>query len=184
MEYVLKGLFGERSLTKVVGVFTTRAQADAAALEVQKAPGMAAWQSRVLGPQDSKISRHNLFARSMEPEQRGMFRTLVMAHSVTGFAGAVAGGAVFVWLFNSGIGMVVGSPWMALFPMIFFGAVFGLLLGGLISLRPDHVWLISAVRSALEKNQWVLIVHPTDADQTAVVKQTLSLRGANILKSL
>ena len=184
MEYVLKGLFGEKSLTKVVGLFADKKQADAAAFEVQKAPGMAPWQSRVLGPQDSKMSRHNLLARTMEPEQGGIFKTLIMAHSVAGFLGAIVGGLLFFWLYRGGNGMVVASPMMALFPMVGFGAVLGLLLGGLISLRPDHVWLITAVRSALEQNQWALVVHPTDADQTAAVKQALNNSGANILKSL
>ena len=184
MEYILKGLFGEKSLTKVVGLFADKNQADAAAAGVLRAPGMVAGQARVLGPQDAKLSRRDLFGRTMEPEQRGIFRTLFLTHGITGLVGGVAGLLLFLWLYRSGQPMVASSPLLAFIAIVGFAITFGLLLGGLIAIRPDHVWLITAVRSALKKNRWAVIVHPTDADQTAAVREILRDSGAEVLKSL
>ena len=53
-----------------------------------------------------------------------------------------------------------------------------------IAIRPDHVWLTTAVRTALKENRWAVIVHPLDADQTAASKEMLSQSGTEVLKSL
>ena len=45
MEYILKGMFGEKSLTKVVGLFANKKEADAAATNVLKAQGMFGGQA-------------------------------------------------------------------------------------------------------------------------------------------
>ena len=184
MDYLLKGLFGEKSLTKVVGLFADRQQADAAAAGVLNSPGMVPGQARVLGPQDAKMSRRELFGRAMEPEQRGIFKTLFFAHIVTGLAGGIAGLLLFLWLNRSGQPMVASSPLLAFIAFVGFGITFGLLLGGLIAIRPDHVWLINSVRSALQDKRWAVVVHPIDAGQTAAARETLRASGAEVLKSL
>lgn len=184
MEYVLKGMFGEKSLTKVVGLFIDKTQADAAAADVMKTPGMVAGQTRVLGPQDAKMSHRELFGRSMEPEQHGIFKTMLITHGVTGLAGGVLGVLLFIWFYRNGQPMVVSSPMLAFIAMVGFGMTFGLILGGLLTIRPDHIWLISAVRSALKENRWAVVVHPTDAEQTVAAKETLRQSGAEVLKSL
>ena len=61
----------------------------------------------------------------MLPEQRGIFKTLFITHGITGLSGAIVGLLLFAWLLRS----------------------------GLIAIRPDHVWLITAVRNALKRNQ-------------------------------
>ncbi|CAN5343666.1 hypothetical protein BH10PSE16_BH10PSE16_12860 [soil metagenome] len=184
MEYILKGMFGEASLTKVAGLFSDRRQADAAAAEVLKAPGIAAGQVRVLGPQDARMSRREIFGRSLEPEQGGIFKTLFITHGITGLAGAIVGLLLFAWLYRSGQPMVASSPLLAFIAIVGFAITFGLLLGGLIAIRPDHVWLITAVRSALKKNKWAVIVHPLNTGQTDAARETLRKSGAEILKSL
>jgi len=146
VEYILKGMFGEKSLTKVVGLFPDKSQADAAVSKVLKAPGMVAGQVRVLGPEDAKMSRREIFGRTMEPEQRGIFKTLFLTHGITGLAGALLGVLLFTWFYRSGQPMVASSPMLAFIAIVGFATTFGLLLGGLIAIRPDHVWLITAVR--------------------------------------
>ncbi|MDQ3058839.1 MAG: hypothetical protein M3R45_04860 [Pseudomonadota bacterium] len=184
MEYLLKSLFGEKSLTKVVGLFPTQGQAEAAAQGVLKTPGMVPGQARVLGPQDARISRSELFGRTMEPEQRGIFKTFFTTHAITGMVGAIVGLLLYVWFYRIGQPMVTSSPLVAFIAIVGFSTTFGLLFGGLLTLRPDHVWLINAVRSALKQNRWAVVVHPTDPDQSAAVKEALQQSGAEVLKSL
>lgn len=184
MEYLLKGLFGEKSLTKVVGLYPDAQLAQAAAAKAQHLCGMVPGQVRLLGPQDAKNTHRNLFGRTMEPEQRGIFKTIFQAHAVTGLVGGIAGLLLFFWLMESGQPMVVSSPLLAAIALLGFGITFGLLLGGLIALRPDHIQLITAVRSALRHNRWALVLHPTNAQQTRAAKDFLAASGAEILSTL
>lgn len=184
MEHILKGMFGEASLTKVAGLFPDKGQAEAAAVAVLRTPGMAPGQVRLLGPQDAKMSRRDIFGRNLEPEQRGIFRTLLITHGIFGLLGAVAGVLLFLWLYRTGQPMVAGSPLLAFGAIVGFATAFGLMLGGLVTLRPDHVWLIASVRSGLKKNKWAVIVHPVDAGQTRDARELLLKGGAEILKTL
>lgn len=184
MENILKGMFGEVSLTKVAGLFPGKGQADAAAADLMKTPGMAPGQVRVLGPQDATMSHRDIFGRSLEPEQRGIFRTLFITHGVTGVIGAIVGVLLFVGLYRSGQPMIASSPLLAFIAIVGFSITFGLMLGGLVAIRPDHVWLISAVRSGLKQGRWAVIVHPVNAGQTAAARELLQKSGAEILKTL
>ncbi|MEO5660792.1 MAG: hypothetical protein ABIQ90_13500 [Polaromonas sp.] len=184
MQTLVKSMFGEKSLTKVVGLFSDQLQADAAAAQVLNAAHLRSGQVRVLSPQDATLSHRELFGRSMEPEQHGIARTLIITHGVTGLAGAVVGLLLFIGLYLSGQPMVASSPLLAFIAIIGFAITFGLLLGGLMAIRPDHIWLITAVRSALQEDRWAVVVHPLDAAQTDAASESLRDSGAQVLKSL
>jgi hypothetical protein len=184
VEYLLKGLFGEQPLTKVVGLFPGREQAEAAAAKVRTASGLTATQARVLGPPHADLSRRELFGRSMEAGPRGMFKALLHAHGVTALAGALAGLLLLTWLYRDGQLMVASSPLLAFLAIIGLSIALGFLLGGFVALRPDQVWLVNVVRNALQQERWAVIVHPADARQTAVARQTLQQSGAEVFRSL
>ena len=184
MEYLRKGLFGEKSLTKVVGLYPDAQRAQAAAAKVHHLHGMAPGQVRLLGPKDAKDTHRNLFDDTLEPEQRSTFSTIFKAHAVTGLVGGIAGLLLFFWLMDSAQPLVVSSPLWAAIALVGFGITFGLLLGGLIALRPDHIQLITTVRSALVHNRWALVLHPTTVEQTRAAKDFLAASGAEVLSTL
>ena len=105
------------------------------------------------------------------------FQDVFITHGITGVIGAIVGVLLFIGLYRSGQPMVASSPMLAFI-------TFGLLLGGLIAIRPDHVWLITAVRSSLKQGKWAVIVHPVDTGQTAGARQLLLKSGAELLKTL
>lgn len=178
MDHLLQGMFGEKSLTKVAGIYTERDQADAMVGRALRLPGMQRTQVRLLGPQDARASRCDLVARSLEPEQAGIFRTLVRSHLVTGIAGAVVGVLFYAWLLRGGQPMVAGSPLLAFVAIVGFATTFGLMAGGLVTLRPDHIRLISQVRSSLRAGYWAVVIHPTDSHQALVSQDLLQGSGA------
>ena len=94
MEHVLKGMFGEKSVTKVVGLYSTQKEAEAAASRARSLPGLLPTQVRLLGPQEAKVSHSELFGRSLEPEQRGIFKTLFRTHAIADAAADAAGVAL------------------------------------------------------------------------------------------
>jgi len=158
-------IFGERSLTKVAGIYSTAQGAEDARARVRRGGAWADGQIVLLTPADAKMSRGEIMAKKMEPESSGIRRTILRAHLFTGFVGIALGAAVWGLLMYIGNGLIGGSPGLSFVAFAFFGTVFGLMLGGLISLRPDHARLIAVVRSALRSGQWAVVVHPFDEKQ-------------------
>jgi hypothetical protein len=183
MTYLLQGLFGERSLTKVVGIFPTAAAAHAAAQSLAAATGLSVGQVRTVGPEHARGARNVLLGRSMEPEQRGIALTIVRSHLVLGALGAAAGFALYAALRAAGVPMVLASPGVSLGFAVFLGTVFGLLVGGLVALRPDHISLINEVREALAGGSWAVVAHPVDPQQTESAAAHLTEAGARVLRS-
>ena len=95
------------------------------------------------------------FGRSMEPDQRGIFRTLFKTPAITGLAGTVMGLLLFAWFYNSGEPMVASCPLLAFTAIVGFATTFRLLPGGLLTMRPRHIKPITSVRS----DQWALVLH-------------------------
>ena len=71
--------FGERSVTQVAGLFSSHAEADLAASGLKGGSGLLAAQANVLAPTDGAISRERMLGRAMEPEQRGIWLTVIRA---------------------------------------------------------------------------------------------------------
>ena len=184
MDYLLQGMFGEKSLTKVVALYDDKASAEAMVGRVLRLPGMEPTQVRLLSQADLKTHRADLFGRKMEPEQRGIFQTAFRAHMVAGFGGFVLGLLLYAYWMNTGHPMITSSPMLAFIAIVGFATTFGLLLGGLVTLRPDHVRVITQVRSALRKGRWALVVHPTVSHQTQLAQELLEGSGAKVLRTL
>lgn len=183
MGLLLDLLFGERSLTKVAGVFDNRAGADAAATRLRQATGLDASQIRVLHPEDGRRDRRTLLAREVEPERHGIWRTIVRAHVVMGILGLLAGLVVHMLLLRADNPAVESTPLLSLVPMAGFGITFGLLLGGLIALRPDHARLITRVRAALDAGKWAVVAHPLDRAQTQRVIEAFGRQTDTVVRS-
>ena len=184
MGYLLQGLFGEKSLTKVVGIFASEAAARAAAQSLAQAAALATGQVRTLAPQDEGDERDKLLGHKMEPEERGIARTLVRTHLVLGVLAAAAGFALYAALRASGQAAIVASPWLSLAVIVGFSFVFGLMLGGLLSLRPDHVKLIYDLRKALSAGSWAVVAHPVSATQVQATVDYFASTGARVLRSI
>ncbi|MFD2299259.1 hypothetical protein QRO11_07115 [Paracidovorax citrulli] len=172
-DHPLQGMFGEKSLTKIAGIYDDKPPAEALAGRLLRLHGLRPGQVRLLGPQDARASRADLFGRALEPDQRGVFRTLPRSHLVTGLAGALAGVLFYAWLLRGSQPVVAGSPLQAFLAIVGIATAFGVLLGGLVSLRPDHVRLITQVRSALRDGHWAVVVHPTDPHQAQLARDLL-----------
>lgn len=184
MQYLLKGLFGPKSRTKVVGIYHSAADMAAAADKARRLPGMAPSQIRVLGPKDAQNSHSELFGPLLEaPAQQGIFITLLRSHFAFGVAGGVAGLLLFAWLYSIGQPLLESRPLLAFIALVGVGIILGFFLGALISIRANHVKLISRVRSALAANCWALILYPASAEQTTAAKALLAASGAEVLST-
>ena len=150
---------GELSNSKVAAVFADPATARQAAETVTQSLSLTAAQVQVITPGETHPGR------KLEPESQGIWRTIIVAHAKLGALGAVAGLVVFAVLYALDLALIVSSPIAAALVALFFGAVAGLLLGGLVSLRPDHDRYIQATREAMEAGHTTVVVHAFSAEQ-------------------
>lgn len=184
MDYLLQGIFSDKSLAKVVGFFTRQADADIAVRRLLRLPGMASDQVRLLGPEQARLRARDLLTQTLEPQPQGFVTTLVRTHEIAGCAGAVLGLLAFGFLIATHEPAVLNSPLLAFIAIVGFGTTFGLMLGALAALRPDRIWVISQVRSALRRHQWVVVAHATDSHQTVLAQDLLESSEAQVVRTL
>lgn len=177
-----EAIFGESSVTKVAGLFSSQADARRAAESMTRRGTFRERQVSVLGPADPPAS--DRVSRSLEPEIDGIGITLVRAHVLAGLLGGGLGVGVYSVLLSVDSPMVLSSPGISLIAMMMLGTAFGLLAGGLVSLRPDHNRVGYAVRRALRRGQWAVIVHPVDRRQVDLAKARLARGSYKVVRTL
>lgn len=175
--------FGERSVTKVAGLFSSRAEADVAASGLVGGSGLSAAQVNVLGPTDGAVSREAVLGRALEPEQRGIWLTVIRAHLALGTLGLLAGALLYAALMSVDNPGLRSTPGMGFVALAGFGATFGLILGGALSLRPDHALLIARVRRGLRSGNWAVVAHPVDPVQTHAAVSRLTGSSLKVMRS-
>ena len=168
----------ELSNSKVAAVFATESAAREAAQAVSAQLSLGAAQVQVIMPSEPHPGR------KLEPESRGIWRTIVVAHIRLGIAGAVLGVLVFAALYALGLHPVVSSPLAAGLVLLFFGTVGGLMMGGLVSLRPDHDRYVEATRDAMDSGMTTVVVHAFSAEQRAQAAELLRARGGDVTSTL
>ena len=168
----------EVSNHKVAAAFPDANAARQAAAGVASSLSLGAAQVQLIRPGDPHPGR------KLEPESRGIWQTIVVAHVKLGIAGVVAGVVAFVVMYGMGLPFIVNSPLAALLVLVFFGGVAGLMLGGFVSLRPDHDRYVEATREAMQEGMTTVVVHAFSVEQRAQAAEFLQARGGNVTSTL
>lgn len=176
-------IFGERSLTKVAAVFDNRNSAEYAAEHLKQAGTIDPAQVSLVGPADTIETPNPPISRKLEPEQNGIWHTLIRAHVFAGSVGAIIGVLLYIAFTVAGNDTVLSTPFMSLFVMIFFSTLLGLMFGGLLTLRPDHYRVISIVRRAVAAGRWAVVVHPSTHRQIEFALNELHHRSRHVVRS-
>lgn len=171
-------LTGEVSNSKLAAVFDSEATARAAVIVLADQTSLETTQLKVVKPG----ARHPDIA--LEPEGGGIFRTLLVAHLWLGLAGLALGGIAFAVMLSLGVQLVLASPWLSAFVLVFFGGMLGLMLGGLVALRPDHDPYVLATHEAMAKGRTTLVVHALSADQAEEAAALLAEMGGEVTRTL
>lgn len=175
---ILSSFTGEMSDSKVAAVFDNESEARTIARQVQNMLGFQQSQVQVITPEDTRPGR------KMEPEGKGIFRTILIAHYKLGLIGLGLGALLFAVLYMLGLEAVVLSPGLAAALIIGYGGVFGLMAGGLVSLRPDHVPYVSKVRTALKEGRCAVVVHAFDDGERDRAQEALEAHGGETIRTL
>ena len=171
-------LTGEVSNSKLAAVFDSGADARAAAAALLSEAGLQPQQVKVVGPDEPDANI------KLEPEGRGIWRTIVVAHVKLGIVGAILGAIAFGIMMWAGLQFVTRSPVAAAAATIAFATVGGLLLGGLVSIRPDHDRYVQATHDAMEARRTTVVVHALSKDEQQRASELLAARGAEVTATL
>lgn len=121
----------------------------------------------IVKPEDKSISR------KIEPESQNIYKTIIKSHGWLGLIGAIIGIVIATGLVTAGPEMTQSNPIYTYFVFIFFGVVFGMMIAGAISIRPDHDPLITKTVEASHEQHWTLIVQTDDRDEIDRIKTLL-----------
>lgn len=168
----------EASGQKVAAIFSTEARARELAALIRSELALGDTQVRVVTPDDRRPGR------KLEPESEGIFRTMILAHARLGALGAVIGVVAFGAFWLGGVGMVVNAAAPAAFAMIVIGGFFGLMAGGLVTLRPDHDIYINRVFEAIGEGQCAVVVHALSTEQVEAAQDKLKAAGGEVVSTL
>lgn len=163
-----KVLSGENFSHKVSAEFSSQQSVDAVVQSLVVRAELPAAQISVIQPGDSYV------AKKIEPEVKGIAQTFVKTHFVFGLTGFLIGLLAAGLLASYGPAITRSSPLMTFIALGFLFPVIGLMLAGLLSLRPDHDPLIDKARTAADNNRWTVIVHCTSHEQQKRVKDTVA----------
>lgn len=171
-------LTGEQEGHKVAAVFDTEPDARGVAKALQEGTSLTNEQVTVLSP----VDRHQ--GKELEPEDEGIWQTLVRSHIGLGAGGAVTGFIVFLILSALGIGFIAQNAVVAASVLAALGLVLGLLLAGAVTIRPDHTPYLMKAQSALRKGKYVLTVHASSAQQLQEAKSLLDARNVKTVQTI
>lgn len=172
-------IVGERAPTLVAALFGSADNARRALESLRELQLAEATNATLIQPGEAGSAGHKL-----EPDSRGIWRTLKRSHLVLGTAGLLLGLLVGFGLSMSDAAVFEAFPLLLPLILAVLGAFVGMLVAGLITVRPDHDVVINSVRSATRKGQWAVIVHPTNADQSNLAYRTLENAGGDMVRSL
>lgn len=175
-------LIDEKSSTKLAALFPSEAAAREGMAAAAAAAGIGDGQARLLTPADARASRRELFGAKVVPESTGIARTFFRSHLVLGLAGAVLG--ALAWWLARDHPALASTPGMSAAALIGFGAIFGMLLGGAITLRPDQVQVIARLRSGLRAGKFGVVFHPFDQGQVDAIRSALQAKNVEVMSSL
>lgn len=169
---------GERFDHKIAAVFVNESEALDAVEQLRSNTRIRDAQIFIINPHDPHTGK------GLEPEDKGIWKTLVRSHIGLGIAGAVAGLLFFALLMAIGIAFVVDNAYTTTLILLVFGAVGGMMLAGLMTLRPDHEAYLINARQALKAGKFVVAVHAASSEQQEEAEKILHLEAQGTTTSL
>ncbi|MFO7550431.1 MAG: hypothetical protein R6W80_03425 [Haliea sp.] len=165
---------GEQYSHKVSAEFATRESADDMVAQLAADSGLRQSRVELVVPGDQHLGS------KVEPESRGIARTALKSHFVLGLAFLALGLATAWLLVTFGPPLTRSSPVMVFIVLGFFPTLFGLMLAGAITLRPDHDPLIASTRKAAQAGRWTVVVHCADEEQQQRARELLDVRSQTL----
>lgn len=162
----------------VAGRFSDEQKARQGITALREQIGLDPQQIKLLKPGDGRLSR------KLEPESRGIFRTLLSAHLWAAISGFVVGIALAVLMILFGPSLTANNPLFTVIAFAWVGTLAGAMLGGLITLRPDREHLTMSARKSSKEGDWTVVAHCASAEEKAAAESQLETASRDTNSSL
>lgn len=168
----------EKYPDRIIGTYKEGTKAKLVAQQLNLECGFSNEQLKLIHPKDTH------FEEKVEPDTNGVGRTLLKSHLILGVLGVVFGLLMASLLIVVGPVFTTSNPMMSLFSMGMIGGFLGLFAAGVISLRPDHDYIIEGTRGATEQHQWSVVVHTKNHSETQKAKSLMQGSALKLSESL
>lgn len=169
---------GEVSNSKLAAVLDREPAARAAVDAVLSGAGLQPTQVKLITPAEP---HPNI---KLQPEGPAIWRTILMAHLWFGVGGVAVGALVWAVLMWLGVTLIVSSAVVSGIAFVFMGAIAGLMLGGLVALRPDQDRYVQATQDAIAERRFTVVVHALSGDEADRAATVLGGLGAEVTRTL
>jgi hypothetical protein len=153
--------------TNISSSFAQYSDARAAVGALRRQAAFAEDEIDLIEPGDPAVDRKFL------PDSASVRRSLVRWHLVLGAAGLAVGGIAAIVLIKADLDPFALSPGYTFLVTVFFGTLAGLLLGGLVSIRPDQGRAAAEIKDLGAEGCWTVVVHCRNQEQAAVARRLL-----------
>lgn len=157
----------EKHPTKVGAIFNSEDKAQTAFSALHKSGDFIKSEIKLIPPYDSG------YDKKLEPEDKKLGQTLLKSHLILALVGIVVGIFIASLLLLSGPIFLQEYIVATYLSISMLCAFIGLLIAGVISIRPDHDHLINKVRKASQKGQWAVIAHTNSRDKMEKAKEIM-----------
>jgi hypothetical protein len=183
-----QAIFGPRTVTRVAGLFDTRMGAERTARDLPGASGLRPDQVTVLSPLDAQADRRAAQDPSAGDSADGRGQpaipvSVIRPHVAAGALGLLLGVLLYAVLMAAASPAMHVAPVLMLAVLAALGSLFGLMLGGLLALRPDESRVVARVRRGLDRGRWAVLAMPVDAGQTRRVVAAFARQGVRVVRS-
>ena len=168
----------EKHPSKVGALFWTLRDARRIVDKIQHDPATESVEVTVLHPTDTDVDS------KLQPDSQGVKRTLFRTHRNFSLIGIGAGLGIFCLALLLDAREVTASPLLAATVLTFAGAICGLILAGLISLRPDHDKLLRLSSRARKSGCWMVVAHTGDPAQSVRAREHMRTRAVKTVATL
>lgn len=163
---------------KIAGVYEQESSAQQAINLLQDEGGFSPDEVTMIRPDDAN------FGEKLEPDNKGIARTLLGSHIILGGCGLIFGLILAAILSFYGPALTTSSPLMVFISLPTLGVFIGLLVAGVVALRPDHDPLINQTRHATNHHQWTVVVQTKDDAQIQQAKKLMQTSATSIAETL
>lgn len=162
---------------KVSAVYANEQQAKSALKAIMNELSLSQQQVSLVPPNDVN------YDQKIEPNDRSVGRTLITNHINFGLGGALLGLAGGIILGIYGPQYTQSSPGLTVAALVILGLFVGLLMAGLISLRPDQDAVVNETRQATQNDKWVVIIHTANHQQNEHARTVLEKSADSVSAS-
>lgn len=163
---------------KVSATYSSESSAEHAVQAVINSTGLSSSDVSIVPPYDSH------FDEKLESDDKKVGFFMLKAHMAFALAGVVIGAFIAILLAFYGPVYTQTSPVLTVVALSILGFFIGLMIAGLVSLRPDQDSVVNQTREATQEGNWVVVVNSPSHDKTEQVYDVLGETADSVSTSL